>query len=212
MGKGGKLIRRGSALASALVLLLFTGVSTALVTGLHEVTKGRIAENERAELLASIARILPPSEYDNDPLQDRLALPESAPGDDVQFTLGYRARRSGEPVAVVLNLVARNGYNGDIALLVAIRRDHSIAGVDVLGHRETPGLGDRIEASKSSWLEQFVDRFIDPERPAAWKVKRDGGDFDQLTGATVTPRAVVGALRAALDFASRNHLALFERA
>ena len=199
-----------SIVGSALVLLIFAAISTTLVTGLHLLTRDRIAENERIALLTSITKILPSVEYDNDPLEDRLSLPAGEVPGDVLISLGYRARQGSEPVAVVLKLVAKNGYNGDISLLVAVRRDNSIAGVDVLSHRETPGLGDRIEAAKSSWLEQFVGRFLDDEHPVAWNVKRDGGEFDQLTGATVTPRAVVSALRVDLDFASKNHQVLFE--
>ena len=199
-----------SIVASGLVLLLFAAISTTLVTGIHGLTYERIVENERQAFLASVSKILPTAEYDNDPLEDQVSLPSGQIDPDAAISFGYRARQGVKPVAVILNMVAKNGYNGDIYLLVAVREDQSIAGVDVLSHKETPGLGDRIEAKKSTWLEQFAGRFLDSERSPEWGVKRDGGDFDQLTGATITPRAVVNAVRAALDFTSRNHRLLFE--
>ena len=121
----------------------------------------------------------------------------------------YRARREGRPVAAVLTAVAPDGYNGAIRLLVGVRRDATVAGVRVVSHRETPGLGDFIEAEKSDWVAQFEDRSLGDPPAERWRVRRDGGAFEALTGATITPRAVVGAVRKALIYFRDRREALF---
>ena len=112
----------------------------------------------------------------------------------------YRARRGDRPVAVIMNLVAPDGYNGAIRLLAGIYRDGTVSGVRVIAHRETPGLGDPIEADRSDWIHAFEGRSLADPLPRGWAVRRDGGDFDQFTGATITPRAVVEAVQRALEY------------
>jgi electron transport complex protein RnfG len=124
----------------------------------------------------------------------------------------YRARKYGWPVAVVLAPVAPDGYNGTIRLLVAIKMDGTLAGVRVIQHRETPGLGDAIEAERSDWILGFDGKSLNDPVQEKWKVKRDGGDFDQFTGATITPRAVVKAVNKALLYFRLHGHSLFERA
>jgi len=142
--------------------------------------------------------------------QDTIQVQAEALGSDEPLTV-YRARKAGEPVAAILTVVAPNGYNGSIRLLVGIRRGGSLAGVRVLSHKETPGLGDAVEAQRSDWLEQFPGRALGDPPLEDWKVKRDGGAFDQLTGATVTPRAIVQAVRRALVYFDEHKQALFRR-
>ena len=120
----------------------------------------------------------------------------------------YRARLRGEAVAVVLAPVAPGGYSGSIHLLVGIAPDGTLLGVRVTEHRETPGLGDAIEARKSDWIRRFTGRSLGDPPFERWRVRKDGGDFDQFTGATVTPRAVVGAVANVLVYFDRHRAEL----
>ena len=113
--------------------------------------------------------------------------------------------------AAVLTAVAPEGYGGGIRLLVAINYDGTLAGVRVLSHHETPGLGDKIEAERSDWILQFEGLSLENPAPRNWRVKKDGGRFDQFTGATITPRAVVAAVYDALVYFEAHREALFER-
>ena len=187
----------------------FALVGAALVAWTHQQTAGRIAANERAALLERLGRILPEGSYDNDIGSDVVyALAPDRLGSAEPLPV-YRARREGRPAAAVLTAVAPDGYNGPIRLLVAVRRDATVAGVRVVSHRETPGLGDFIEADKSDWIQQFAGRSLGDPPLAAWRVRKDGGAFDQITGATVTPRAVVRAVRNALIYFRDRREALF---
>jgi electron transport complex protein RnfG len=122
----------------------------------------------------------------------------------------YRARQGGRPVAVILRFAAIDGYNGPIHLLAGIEADGRLAGVRVLSHRETPGLGDAIEAAKSDWVYSFAGKSLGSPPAAGWAVERDGGVFDQFTGATITPRAIVEAVQRALAYHGSHRDALFE--
>ncbi|MBE9559884.1 MAG: electron transport complex subunit RsxG, partial [Proteobacteria bacterium] len=124
-------------------------------------------------------------------------------------TLAYRARKNSQNVAVVFTSVAPNGYNGSIRLLVGINADGSLSGVRVVKHRETPGLGDVVEISRSDWILGFDNKSLSDPDTRGWKVKRDGGVFDQFTGATITPRAVVKAVHNALLYFDKNQGMLF---
>jgi electron transport complex protein RnfG len=123
---------------------------------------------------------------------------------------GYRARRNNEVTGIILPATARDGYSGDIRLLVGIDRGGAVAGVRVLSHRETPGLGDKIELKKSDWVLSFDHKTLADPAPDRWAVIKDGGDFDAFTGATVTPRAVVAAVKSAMEYSQNNRNALFE--
>ncbi len=186
------------ALRSAGVLAAFAVVGSGLLASANWLTRDRIAENERLSMIAQLQEILPADSYDNALLQDTqtLTLPASIspPGDD---TL-YIARRGGAPVAVIMPVTAPNGYSGAIDMLVGIRRDGTVAAVRITKHRETPGLGDGIDRSRSDWVTQFDNTSLN--NPENWAVRKDGGYFDQLTGATITPRAVVKAVHGALAY------------
>ena len=153
--------------------------------------------------------MLPAAEYDNDLLADTRVVRDETHFPNGQDVVVYRARRDGAPVAVILDFRAVDGYSGDIRLLAGIREDGSLSGVRVVSHRETPGLGDAIEAEKSDWILGFDRRSLGRPAPPGWAVKKDGGAFDQFTGATITPRAVVDALRLALEYYAANGEALF---
>lgn len=195
------LFRTGrSMVIAALLLGLFALLGSAMVAITEHYTAPRIAANQRAELLQSLQTLLPSGSYDNDLLADTLTVSSREwLGTEAPVTL-YRARLGTTPVAVILSVVAPDGYSGDIHLLVAIYADGRIAGVRVVAHQETPGLGDRIELRRSDWILGFNARSLRDPMDAGWRVKKDGGLFDQFTGATITPRAVVAAVRRTLHY------------
>jgi electron transport complex protein RnfG len=186
-------------LATAL-LAGFSIFGVALVAVTEQVTRERIAANERAYTLRSLDEILPPESRNNEMFTDTITVtdPELL-GSDQPVTV-YRARLDGRPVAAILRITTPNGYSGPIRLLVGIFDDGRVAGVRVVGHRETPGLGDAIESDRSDWILDFAGRSLGDPPEAGWSVKRDGGVFDQFTGATITPRAVTRAVRDALIY------------
>lgn len=198
-----------SILASTLMLALFGLAGSALVAFTWEGTRDRIAMNEKQELLRALHAIVPPELHDNDIYHDTLELDVPSLQGRGERLVAYRARRNGEPVAVVLTTVAPNGYSGAIHLLVGVRHDGTLAGVRVVSHHETPGLGDGIEEGKSDWILRFTGRSLGDPPLEKWKVKRDGGVFDQFTGATITPRAVVQAVRRTLVFFREHREELF---
>ncbi|GLP99643.1 electron transport complex subunit G [Methylophaga thalassica] len=191
------------------VLGLFAIVATTMVAFTEQNTRQQIKENERQALLDAINTLIPHEQYDNAILQDTLALPKTEELGTEETTQVYRARKQSQPVAVVLTVVAPNGYSGRIKMLVGIYNDGTLAGVRVINHKETPGLGDKIDASRSNWIKQFEGLSLENPSSAKWKVKKDGGAFDQFTGATITPRAVVKAVKASLEYFKNHREALF---
>ncbi|MGD8671823.1 MAG: electron transport complex subunit RsxG [Thiogranum sp.] len=196
---------------SAAFLFLFAVIGSGLVAFTHDNTAERIAENQRRALLRSLNELIPKDQYDNDVYADILYVHNSELLGTDEAVPVYRARKGGWPVAVVLAPVAPDGYNGNIRLLVAVRLDGTLAGVRVLAHRETPGLGDNIEADRSDWIRGFTGKSLNNPKQGQWKVKRDGGAFDQFTGATITPRAVVKAVKNTLLYYRANGDKLFEQ-
>jgi electron transport complex protein RnfG len=191
------------------LLGLFGVLGSTLVALTYQGTAARIAENERQVLLEQIGTLLPPSRIDNDILADtrQVQAPEALGAPD---TTVYTGRRAGRVVAVVLSpVVAPDGYNGPIRLIVGINADGSLAGVRVLSQQETPGLGDQIDIRKSDWITHFTGRSLGNPPLRRWKVKKDGGVFDQFTGATITPRAVVKAVKKSLQWMVAHHAELF---
>ena len=197
-------------LLTGLLLFSFAAIGTSLVAVTYEQTRDQIQRNERQVLRRQLNQVINPERYDNNLLQDRIEVTDPALGVDVPVTV-YRARMQGIPVAAVFSTIAPDGYNGRIRLLVGVDVNGVITGVRVLSHRETPGLGDAIEAGRSDWIRDFTGRSLgDPPAPR-WAVKRDGGAFDQFTGATVTPRAVVNAIRRTLVYFQAHRKQVFAR-
>ena len=204
-------ISRRQVLLSGAFLWLFAVVGTTLVALTEYSTSAAIVENERMVLLRNLYALLPMNRLDNDIATDTLELPASTLlGTDDDSTV-YRARLRGEPVAAIFNSIAPDGYNGKIHLLVGVYIDGSLAGVRVVKHAETPGLGDAVEIRKSSWIEDFAGKSLTNPSQDRWRVKRDGGDFDQFTGATITPRAVVAAVRNTLLYYQQNTDMIFDQ-
>jgi electron transport complex protein RnfG len=194
----------------AAVLGLFAAIGAATLAITEHLTRERIAERQRAYELESLHAVLDAGSYDNDPVSDVVHVRDrELLGTDAPVTV-HRARRGGRPVAVVLLPLAPDGYTGPIRLMVGIRADGTVSGVRVLLHRETPGLGDAIDVDKSDWIEQFAGRSLG--EPEEWLVKRDGGSVDQLSGATITSRAVVEAVRNALLYFDAHREQLFAAA
>lgn len=195
-------------LISAILLALFAIAGTGLVVITHTTTAERIADNERQALLRSLYALIPADQLDNDIANDVVQV--SDPLLDSKRPVNvYRARLGRAPVAAVLNPIAPDGYGGAIKLLVAIRLDGTLAGVRVVTHKETPGLGDAIEAERSDWIRRFDNRHLDDPNAQGWAVRKDGGQFDQFTGATITPRAVVKAVYNTLRYYQAHREALF---
>jgi len=197
-------------LRTGVLLGAFAVAGTALIALTYDNTAERIAQQEREFLLRSIQQLVPPSRFDNDIYSDAITV--TAP--DLLGTRDpvpvYRARKDGKPVAVVMEPVAPDGYGGAIKLLVAIAYDGTVLGVRVVNHKETPGLGDAIEIAKSDWVTEFNGRSLAKLDDKQWHVKKDGGAFDQFTGATITPRAVVKAVHNSLKYYAEHRDALFD--
>jgi electron transport complex protein RnfG len=185
---------------SVFTLTAIAAVCTAIVASTYALTDERIAANEQAWLEQSLQPVLAGIEFDGNLADSRATIraPHELPGNE--DALVYRVYAGGSPVAALFVVTARDGYSGPIRLLVGIRADGRITGVHALAHRETPGLGDRIDPSKSDWIGQFAGRSLADPAAGDWRIVRDGGPFDQLTGASVTSRAVVGAIRETLEY------------
>jgi electron transport complex protein RnfG len=185
-------------------------LGTALLAGVNSLTHERIIEQEKRRVLQQLNEIVPTTSFNNDLLEDRITIEDEAFFRHPSPVLVYRARMDGKPVAVMMIVTAADGYNGDIRILAGIDADGVVLGVRVVSHRETPGLGDPIEAEKSDWILGFAKKSLHDPESDGWAVKRDGGKFDQFTGATISPRAVVGAVHNSLLYFQANRQLLFE--
>ena len=214
---------------TSVLLAVFFGLGVGFVAYTHQKTAEQIELNRQAVLLGQIMEVLAGEDYDNNPAEAPFLLPEPRSlglGEPVLDTAGepspaalgravdagqagFRARRDGEVVAVAIPVVTPRGYSGDIRLLVGVDAGGEVLGVRVLQQNETPGLGDKIKADRSDWILAFAGRRLGDPPEEDWKVEKDGGVFDQFTGATISPRAVVGAVRDALAYARRHHAILF---
>ncbi|MDD3447745.1 MAG: electron transport complex subunit RsxG [Gammaproteobacteria bacterium] len=193
---------------NALVLGLFAVAGTSLVGLTEEVTRDRIAANEREALLHNLNQVLPAASHDNDIPNDTIRFQVPELGGNVTV---YRARLKGQPQAAVFTTVAPEGYAGPIKLLVGVAMDGRLTGVRVISHKETPGLGDLIELEKSDWVLGFAGKSLGDPTPQQWRVKKDGGVFDQFTGATITPRTVVKSVYSTLTWFQAHRDEVFPR-
>jgi electron transport complex protein RnfG len=197
------------ALQAAAILGIAAVAAVGLVSVVYDLARPRIEASQRAQQLAQLSAVLGGVRYDNDPLADVTFVrdPEWLGVDEALPV--HRARLAGEPAALLVTAVAPDGYAGAIRLLVAIDANGRLLGVRVLSHRETPGLGDAIEERRSRWIRIFDGRSLSDPPAARWQVRKDGGDFDQFTGATVTPRAIVAAVRNVLIYHERHRERLY---
>ena len=197
-----------SMLRNALILGLFAVATVGVVALTQQGTATRIAAAERAAQARALSEILPAGSYDNHLLDNSLQLADPLLGSR-QPLPAYLALKDGRPTAVILQAIAPDGYSGSIRLLVGVQADGRLAGVRVLQHRETPGLGDKIELAKNPWVLAFNGKSLSDPGEAGWGVKKDQGVFDQFAGATITPRAVVKAVHHALQYVDAHHAELF---
>jgi len=196
---------------SGLILGLFAIIGTALVGITYESTAEKIAENERQALLRKLNQILPKDKYDNDLLQTTINIEADNRLGQKDNSIIYIAKQQNTISAMIFSVIATKGYSGEIKLLVGINIDGSLAGVRIVSHKETPGLGDAIETERSDWVLSFNGKSLNNPDEKNWKVKRDGGVFDQFTGATITPRAVVQAVHLCLVYFDRHKPELLDR-
>ncbi|MDF1643539.1 MAG: electron transport complex subunit RsxG [Pseudomonadales bacterium] len=186
------------------LLGLFAIVTTGLVVLTFTVSEDRIIEQQRRVKEKALFELIPEQAMDNILLEDTVPISSKELLADGSTDLAYIARKNGEVVGIILPVLSTEGYNGKISLIVGIHQDGRLAGVRILSHRETPGLGDKIDLNKSDWLLGFDGKSLQLPPLDGWHVKKDGGEFDQLTGATITPRAIVKAVRKALIYFSEH--------
>lgn len=196
-------------LKSGGTLAVIAAVCTAMVALTFRLTEERIIGNEQAWLERSLQPALSGLFFDSGVTESKVVIPPPHELPGSQAALIYRVYAGDAPVAALFVVSARDGYSGPIRILIGIDVNGGVTGVHVLEHRETPGLGDRIESTKSDWVKQFDGHsLVDPD-PAGWGIRRDGGQFDQLTGASVTPRAIIKAIKETLLYFDANSDEIF---
>ncbi len=195
---------RQSIARNAIGLGIFAVITAGVIAITQVVTAERIADQIRRAEAAALFEIIPEQQHDNDLLADTVELAPDPRLGNQEAVDAWVARKAGEPAGVIIPVTATDGYSGNIRLLVGVDPQGAVLGVRVTSHRETPGLGDKIELRKSNWILSFNGRSLGEPEQEEWAVVKDGGVFDQFTGATITPRAVVRAVRQTLDYV-RDH-------
>ena len=189
---------------NALALAAAAAVCVAILGVVYQQTAPRIAEQLQASKMKILTEVLPGIEVTPALLHDCILVNDEQllgkPGNQQL----YRWRENGELKAYILETTAPDGYSGNIDLIVALQPNGTILGTRVLNHQETPGLGDKVEARRSPWVFSFSGKVVTEDNAANWAVRKDGGDFDQFTGATITPRAVVKAVRNAAIYVQQH--------
>ena len=199
---------------NSLILAIFAIVCTAVVGLIHELTSDKIKAQEQLQLLNTLHSIIEPERYNNDITQDCVSLSSTLLGNsnnDKKMQTAYIARQDNQAIAFAMTSTAPDGYNGNIELIIAINMDDSVSGVVILKQQETPGLGDKVELKKSPWINSFSGEKLLSDNDTRWAVTKDNGMFDQFTGATITPRAVVNAVRKTLLYFKDNKHSLLTR-
>jgi len=194
-------IRRNS-----LLLAGFALVTAVVLATTDSLTKERIAESERKAAQRALLEIIPIERHDNDLLMDVQPIPEKfwsmlglKQGGEIHI-----ARDQGQPIAAIIPTVTADGYSGNISMIIGVNFDGTIAGVRVVEHKETPGLGDKVDLKKSDWILSFNGASLVNPQASGWDVKKNGGQFDQFTGATITPRAVIYQVAQVLDYFNQD--------
>jgi electron transport complex protein RnfG len=191
--------------STLIVVLLGVVVSVAVISSL---SRARINANERAWFVARLDALIPPSLHNNDLYTDAIEVhaPDLLGADSTTI---YRARRDAAPIGAIIRSTAPDGYGGPIELLIAIDYQGTLLGVDVLRHSETQGIGDGFAPHRSHWLRDLIGHSLDSPQPKQWTIRKDGGQFDQFTGASVTPRAILKSVRQALEYFTTHREQIF---
>ncbi|GLT16401.1 electron transport complex subunit G [Vibrio zhanjiangensis] len=185
------------------ILALFACASTGVVALTHYLTKQQIGQQEQAQLLSVLNQVIPENMHDNNLYQSCTLVNHPDLGTDSDMPV-YLASKDGQPTALAIEAIAPDGYNGAIKIIIGMKHDGTILGTRVLNHQETPGLGDKIDLRITDWILSFSGKKVTQDSESQWKVRKDGGQFDQFTGATITPRAVVKAIKKAAQFVNSH--------
>ncbi len=191
---------------NSILLASFALITAIILASTDSLTKDRIAESERAAAQRALLEIIPLDRHNNDLLMDVQPIPEKfwlalglKKGGDIHI-----ARDNGQPVAAIIPTVTADGYSGNIGMIIGVNFDGTVAGVRVVDHKETPGLGDKVDLKKSDWILSFNGKSLVNPKSDGWDVKKNGGEFDQFTGATITPRAVIYQIAQVLEYFSQD--------
>ena len=196
-------------LKQGFILAACAGIAVAVIVVTYHATRNTIRQTNQRELEAQLVSLLEPESYNNTPALDTIEIAAAALGTNEPKTI-YRARLNGQPSGAVISAVAPDGYNGDIGLLIGLNYEGVIVGARVTGHKETPGLGDDIDVARSDWILAFENLQPKNMQASEWQVKKEGGRFDQFTGATITPRAVVQAVYRVATWYKKERKQLFK--
>ena len=188
------------------ILSAITFLSSGLLMLSEYLTHDKITEQKKRLLLASLERLIPNHLHDNDLTQDTVMINEKELLGHRQEQTIYVGKLENKTTVIAIPVTARNGYSGDINILVGIKANGQVTNVKILEQHETPGLGDLIEAHKSNWIKQFPNQSFSSINKDMWQVKRDGGKFDQITAATISSRAVTDAIKKALLYHEKHYL------
>lgn len=198
------------------VLILTALVAATVMSGLQRLTRERIEQQRQAAVVAQLSQVIPGIAFDNALINERQALQAAGFFQTDQALWWYPVRHQGQLQAVILDVVTPEGYNGDIRLLIGIRQDGQVTGVRVTQHLETPGLGDAVDYQKTHWVDQFIGQRLATGPVAAtetnWRVKRQGGHFDAISGATVTSSAIIAVVERSLRYFQSQGLDFWQSA
>ena len=188
---------------NGLTLAIFACATTGLVALTQYLTKDQIKVQEQKQLLSVLNQVIPENMHDN-ALTQACTMVTSPELGTLRAMPAYLATKNGEPTAIAIESIAPDGYNGEIKVITGIDNQGNILGTRVLNHQETPGLGDKIDLRVTDWILSFTGKQVTENNWNSWKVRKDGGDFDQFTGATITPRAVVKVVRNTVNYVNQS--------
>ncbi len=194
---------------TASAMIIFSLVASAALSVSYFLTKTPIEESDARAKRMFLNQVVPSNLYDNNLVEDTISVePNPLIGNKKNIDI-YRAKKNNQVIAVIIETIAPDGYSGEIKTLVGVDQKDKILGVRVITHKETPGLGDYIEVDKSHWIKNFNLKSLDEMGEKEWAVKKDGGDFDYVSGATITSRAVVKSTYKCLLYSKENKKRLF---
>ncbi|CAM8373577.1 RnfG Predicted NADH,ubiquinone oxidoreductase, subunit RnfG [Candidatus Methylopumilus universalis] len=194
---------------TASAMIIFSLVASAALSVSYFLTKTPIEESDARAKRMFLNQVVPSNLYDNNLVEDTISVePNPLIGNKKNIDI-YRAKKNNQVIAVIIETIAPDGYSGEIKTLVGVDQKDKILGVRVITHKETPGLGDYIEVDKSHWIKNFNLKSLDEMGEKEWAVKKDGGDFDYVSGATITSRAVIKSTYKSLLYVKENKKRLF---